>query len=663
MDFSVISNLISTYQSTTRYSSSVDPDIHFKFLALNTAIGVFLRGLNQSNTNKNNLVTAGIYTQSEEVSRRNNFTARDAVTKNDLETDNTYDSSEDFAREAVLNSVDFKQKLIKDFGANQGDTFLPFQPDVDATKLSSISEPVAKKMFGDSIVDSARSNMPSIQRLGEEPLKPFDFAKFQEETQETQLKTASLETSNNDAVLARVDDKGNITLSAEPKFPKAGEPVDGHQRDPSKGGTQDTSFWRLIPDTEGKQFFKCWTIGGKPYGATSIDNPLDKQLALENNANKYNTPGSVKFFIEKLHGRTSTGDFYRKNTIKELRGKKDAVDPKYSNRWVFPAYIQRYNDDYSVDWNSYKFIGRSEEVYHYSKTSRSLTLEFYIMADWSAELIHTALKRLEGGSTDISIPPSIKAAFYNSLPDRGLGTYPEPQYNYYDPNYDGRFGFVPGMRTYTPEMMHNAAIFLAQCAYPWYRRDGKMKEMPFVRMRIGDYIDVTAIVNKLSFSHDDFNMDMNASTIGNVPMGLNVTMDLTILHEEEPSSEYFKFYWRKDLDNKDWNYRPATWSESSVSKDAIIDNYTTGSPIKPYNGLTGPQSDKAVQAQLVAYQEALTSVDKNLINLMPSQSKVNGMKNVLEQKKIKDLLETSKKITDIERSLEVLGINPLEYIL
>lgn len=47
----------------------------------------------------------------------------------------------------------------------------------------------------------------------------------------------------------------------------------------------------------------------------------------------------------------------------------------------FPPYGLRFNEDTSVQWNEHSFIGRGENVYTYTNTSRSGTLEFMMVVD------------------------------------------------------------------------------------------------------------------------------------------------------------------------------------------------------------------------------------------------------------------------------------------
>ena len=64
-------------------------------------------------------------------------------------------------------------------------------------------------------------------------------------------------------------------------------------------------------------------------------------------------------------------------------------------------------------------------------------------------------------------------------------------------------------------------------------------------------MQVIGIVEDLNFNSDEFEMDLNNPTgaIGEIPLALKVTMSIAIIHEEEASSESYKFYHRHDEDD------------------------------------------------------------------------------------------------------------------
>lgn len=365
---------------------------------------------------------------------------------------------------------------------------------------------------------------------------------------------------------------------------------------------------------EGKEIiYKSWAPSNSSYTGTP-DEPISTKV---NEMLKRTPPGSYKFFIEKLQGRGSNGPF------KKGQVKKGLTAADLPNRMVFPAYIAECNDSYDVQWSEYKFIGRGEPVSIYQQTVRTITISFWVLSDFSSGLLVNAAKELEdeqklqgggglsqlgfGGispSTDLSssvnLPKKVSLDDLTSLgqnitakieqdldardqvndllkngqPDWGVGAYP-----LFSQTTKGRTGAVPNQFTGTPELLYERSTFLAQCNYGWYRRDGKLKEQPFIRIRVADYFDLVCRVNSTQVTMDEFEVDLNPSVIGNIPMGFKCTMQLQVVHEDEPSSEYRKFYHRVDRDNAKVPVE-AGERENKESGDSFIDSWDTGSPLK-----------------------------------------------------------------------------------
>ena len=53
----------------------------------------------------------------------------------------------------------------------------------------------------------------------------------------------------------------------------------------------------------------------------------------------------------------------------------------------FRAFINSFTDNYSSQWNGFKYAGRGEELYHYTGFDRSINLAFDVYAQSKAELI------------------------------------------------------------------------------------------------------------------------------------------------------------------------------------------------------------------------------------------------------------------------------------
>jgi hypothetical protein len=376
-------------------------------------------------------------------------------------------------------------------------------------------------------------------------------------------------------------------LSNQYTFPKPGEPITTQSR--SNGEriaklNQYTFAGGAIPKGTG--------VNGmvNPHSFGTADVPYSRKLESMLEEYRRFTPGSYKFFIEKLHGRHASGDFYAKNPIK-----KGLLRSDIPNRMVFPAYINNYNDSYDVNWQSYNFYGRSEPFGIYNSTSRQLSISFFMVSDFSTEMLLAGVKtardrvRLEAEGkdpnlayqygTDKAITNLIDNVgtgmteeetleeLRNFLPEWGTGSLGFPVYK------NGKYtGIGPGKYTGTPEMMWSRLTFLAQCCYPWYRNDGKMKEQPMVRIRIGDFIDSTARITRMSVDdYESLAVDLNPSKVGTMPMGITVTLGMEIIHDDEPSSEYARFYHRKDYDTEDAYYIPDSLKSDSNTSDSELD--------------------------------------------------------------------------------------------
>jgi hypothetical protein len=472
------------------------------------------------------------------------------------------------------------------------------------------------------------------------------------------------------------------------KFPEPGQEVEGHDRAKSTIIANQKSV--TMPNQNGgkQTLFKSWSpmyekIHGSTHGTPS--EPYTDKINNMIEEHRKSTPGSYRFFIEKLHGKSIDGSFFKKNPI--TPGKTADELP---NRMVFPAYVEEFNDSYTVDWSGYNFIGRSEEVKIYNKTSRTMQLGFWMMSDFSVELLIRAVETFErltnpsknkngSGRLDDTVGSNVKTAhakakgLYDKASnelnpgglqepeeiemlreaqrvwmDWGSGTTPNPSFV-----KGSRAGFVGGQFSGTPELMWVRSTFLAQCCYPWYRKDGKMKEQPFVRIRLGDFFDVVAVIRSLNFSQDQFDMDLNPSSLGAVPMAVKVTMNLDIVHENEPHSDYPFFYHRKDFDAPSvTDEKPEALSETSKTKDSSMDKNKSKSPVSSISSLTNhgkaatsfPNDTKAVQ-------ESLQNFGSSVNALQSSMSNLNDLKKVAT---LKESLANAKRLLDVTKEADTL---------
>lgn len=405
------------------------------------------------------------------------------------------------------------------------------------------------------------------------------------------------------------------------------------------------------------------------------------------------TVGSYKFFIEKMHGRhtySSNGSLvpYQKNPVTSTAGKFRPAE--LENRMVFPAYITAFNDSYDSSWDSYDFIGRGEPFWAWKSTTRTLTLEFYMMSDVSTQLLAAAANAVQsaqsqgsGGTngqnpsgvlknttnltstsqtvqnnsstspqqsiTDNTISASDKLKGLQDLfPDWGLGVTPIVDYA-----TAGRTGTVAGEISGTPDQLWERATFLSQCCYGYYRTDGKLKEQPIVRIRIGDFFDVIAIVTSLNNTQDELDMDLNISTtVGAIPTAIKVSMNLTIIHEDEPHSEYRKFYHRKDRDNANTG-SPSVPDSFGVTGDSILNKNQTKSPISPIARNQTPVGTMAFPPAASAYEASLANLDNSLKSLSTSGG---SLKDAAKRDKLIQALAASVQFLKLAKAYQALTL-------
>lgn len=472
-------------------------------------------------------------------------------------------------------------------------------------------------------------------------------------------------------------DLTNLANNDTPSSP--GVDVPGHSGE--YGQTLSNSLKFVVPDGKGgsQTYFKSWVLPNgqpDPNSHGTPNEPLTEKINAMLEEKRKKTPGSYKFFIEKLHGKSVDGKFYKKGPIKEGLKRTDLP-----NRMVFPAYISKFNDSYATSWGDYKFVGRGEKVFAYEETTRTMQLEFYIMSDFSADVLVKAiddynalLKDPSASSSNNSLnattpnlqstyeTPNIDSSNPNNKqatdleimkelqriwPDWGTGTTPDPSLS-----GSSRTGFVQGVYSGTPEMLWSRMTFLAQCCYAWYRKDGKMKEQPFVRVRIGDFFDVVAKIDSLNFTQDEFDMDLNPSVVGVVPMGTIVSMSLTIVHEDEPTSEYPRFYHRADFDTPDTlGYVPESLSENSDTLDSTLDKNKSNSPVAFLSRLSEQGREKLnFPKDIKAVQSSLANFGNSLKGLQGLQSNSLNLSNV---EKVKELLSNAKRLADISEKLNI----------
>lgn len=428
--------------------------------------------------------------------------------------------------------------------------------------------------------------------------------------------------------------------------------------------------------------FKSWVVPvGKskenwiadPQRTFTPDRPYSTYIAdiLKKSANINPLPGSYKFFVEKLHGRYSDNSPYKMNSIKsqlEVTG-----DQNLSNRMVFYAYIDNYYDSYAPSWSSYNFLGRAEEVPAYKSTKRDITIEFTLLTDYNIEYL-AAMEQLyqslkvdtsnPGGATNTSGSSYSTDSILQTLLskqgglDWGLGVYKPPTINQ-EGNLVG--ANVAGQYSDTPEGLWNKMTFLSQCVYPYYREDGKMKEQPIIRLRVADFYDVTCYITNLQMQMNAFDgpmVDMNPSSIGNMPFGVKVTLSGTILHNYEPSSEFHGFYNRIEFDNKTKD--PVTGLGINLQTNKVAAGMTKHSPIDFTSTFN---NEKLLSTSKI--DMGMTALQQNLGLFNSSFSQLNSvgqnLKTAFIKQQTKKSIEAFQAVSETLNYLRILyGVDPIQ---
>ena len=147
------------------------------------------------------------------------------------------------------------------------------------------------------------------------------------------------------------------------------------------GVEKDEEFGEIFTMTHHEEKKEPW--GWKDKGADGwAMSVLDNETGLVNIAPKYLGgadknihPKDCMFSIENLAWQGYDPYSFERALSWEQRG------PFGGRIMWFPPYGLRFNEDTSVQWNEHSFIGRGENVYTYTNTSRSGTLEFMMVVD------------------------------------------------------------------------------------------------------------------------------------------------------------------------------------------------------------------------------------------------------------------------------------------
>lgn len=99
------------------------------------------------------------------------------------------------------------------------------------------------------------------------------------------------------------------------------------------------------------------------------------RMSPTNNGGAYTNKQKYMFSIENLAWRDVTSEKNSTALSKEQRG------PNGGRIMWFPPYNLRFSENINVNWNANTFIGRGEELYTYTNTMRTGTLDFTLLID------------------------------------------------------------------------------------------------------------------------------------------------------------------------------------------------------------------------------------------------------------------------------------------
>ena len=173
---------------------------------------------------------------------------------------------------------------------------------------------------------------------------------------------------------------------------------------------------------------------------------------------------------------------------------------KTQNFEDFPAHITSFNESTTPSWNSMQLLNRSEDIYTYQKSDRSINLDFLLFAS-----------KQDSG---------------DDIPEN---------YTVYAPTGDITLNVV-GKKD-----MWRKMNFLQSLTRPSYV-DGKFDKAPFCKFWLGDiFNNVYLIVEGLTFNYDPLIWDLNDGDTK--PMIVQISLVGKILHATSPSVDT-EFYGR-----------------------------------------------------------------------------------------------------------------------
>ena len=408
--------------------------------------------------------------------------------------------------------------------------------------------------------------------------------------------------------------------------------------------------WEYNPTPKRATMFKGWGILKEdkktwepdPLNTFTMQTPFSeyvKKTALANNKfakGGSQPPGTVKFFIEKLHGVHNDG--ITSNGRNPVTSNTNPAE--LDNRMVFAAYIDNYSESYSPSWSSYEFIGRGEGLPIYKMTTRTLNISFNIIADYSLDMLAGMALLYKQLGYDNHYEGQLDAII-NSKQDWGLGYVGVPSYDENSGKGEIRVGaHIPGKYSDTTESLWQKVTFMAQCCYAHYRKDGKMKEQPMIRLRLADFYDVTGYIESLTVDSNEFenSFDLNETVLGNIPFGVKVTMSMKVLHDAEPNSSFMQFYHRREMDGN------GVTDGDLIAHRIVGGNVATGLKIKSPMSFAGAiTNEKLTDTPTSLKNGDVTALTNGLQNFQSTFANVKNMGINIKDTERKNALQKAMK--------------------
>ena len=228
-------------------------------------------------------------------------------------------------------------------------------------------------------------------------------------------------------------------------------------------GIVGSNILSISPDYPTKNLNNRTNFGDPGSNADKTKNEKTLRLNYGIRASEMNAVDKINAQI-MYSGSVAQDATIAKNDLVKFRiAAIDNDDPSQALYMHFRAFIDSFSDNYTADWQGFKYSGRGESLYHYNGFDRQINLGFTCYAQSKAELIPMYKKLNYLAST---LAPDYTAAGFmrGNIVRLTLGGY-----LYEQP------GFISGMTFDAPEES-SWEIAIDQNGNP----DSSVKELPFM---------------------------------------------------------------------------------------------------------------------------------------------------------------------------------------